>query len=175
MKPCLAAIAILSAVVLASCSTPYVLTDVPRQSTYWQPHFMSYDELNASWRGGRVAVFLADGTEHRGRFVHADSMNISWIDGETDAGVMIESPKVRRLLLTHKYVWEGAALGFVAASTTLVADGAWAPGQEGGHANSMSYAGRYYTVIGGVLGGVLGAAVGSGLSQDDEIEVVPGK
>jgi hypothetical protein len=166
-------LAILFPFALAACTSPYVLTNVPRTSPYWQTQFISYAELNSNREEWKIRIVLADGTEKLGRFVHVDSASVAWIDEEVGLYEKIPTPTVRRLELSRNYPWEGAGAGFLIVAGDLVWSGAWAPGQEGGNHPETSYLGRYITVAGGVAGALLGAVGGSFITRTDEIQVVP--
>lgn len=151
---------------------PYILTAVPRPTPYWQMPFLSYDELNKRWEGGKIRIVLADGNEKRGKFVYVDSASVAWIGEEFGIYGKIPISTVRQLDLSRNYPWEGAGAGFLIVAGSLMWSGRWAASTEGMNPPETVYTGRYFTVAGGVAGALLGAAVGSLITRTDEIQVV---
>jgi hypothetical protein len=152
-----------------ACSSSYTLTPVAKSSTYWPTQYMSYAEMNEKWEGGNTTIVMLDGTEQRGKFVHADSVCISWTDAESGVMQRVPTPMVRRVDLSCTHPWDGAAVGFLVVFAVGSSGGTWGSAEGEHHDTSFRDAARVFSVVGGVAEGFLGAAVGTWITHHDEI------
>lgn len=173
MKTDLVTIAIIFSFSLEACTTPYVLTTVPQQTPYWQTQNLSYDELMAKAKGEIVTVVTEDGYERRGILFQANPEFIEWADDETGTIWKVPTPTVRRVELSHNFLWEGGAVGFLLGTVPLIWAGWWAASQVSGHQDSVESSGRIVVVLGGITGAVFGFVIGNWVKHTDEFQVHP--